>query len=241
MRYLILATILGFLLAPSLLAVEPIVLEQVVSRHDPAFDVARARLAVGRDGNIYLGNPHGKGGYVLEITPDGRSRLGGTVGYSFTAVAANKEGVIGTAEAHFAHRTAFWDRDFASLGAVPDFLVNDTVQWNAPSDVAAGTGSDFYAIDQHRLRILKVAPPNKLVAAISLEKTGEKSRGGSVAIRVDEPNRRFVTAWPTGVIWCVGFDGKPLWKLPARPVGETAGGFDLDQGATCMCLRADQR
>ena len=206
----------------------PVVLEQVVSRHDPHFDVARARLAVGGNGNVYLVNGHGEGGHVLRVSPDGKNRSGGAVGYSAGAVAARKDGTIATAEAHFAHRVAFWDKDFAPLGNVPDFLVNDTVQWNAPSDVAAGDSGHFYAIDQHRLRVLRVAPPDKLAEAYSLEQTGEKSKGGSVGLRVDEKRKRFVTAWSSGVIWAIGFDGKPLWSIKARPVGDVPGGFDLD-------------
>jgi hypothetical protein len=54
----------------------PIVLEQVVP-HDPALNVAQARLGVGLDGNIHLGSPHAKGGYVLRVSPDGRILSGG--------------------------------------------------------------------------------------------------------------------------------------------------------------------
>jgi outer membrane protein assembly factor BamB len=206
----------------------PVVLEQVVSRHDPALNVAQCRLAVGLDGNIYLASPHARGGYVLRVSPDGRVLGGGKVGYSLTAVAANRDGIVATAEAHFAHRTAFWAKDFSSLGHVPDFLVNDTVQWNAPSDVCAGESGNFYAIDQHRLRILKVTPPDKLAAAISLEKLGVQSKGGNVGLRVDEKRRRFFLAWPSGTVWAVGFDGKPLWNVKAHPAGEHHGGFDVD-------------
>jgi hypothetical protein len=206
----------------------PVVLEQAVSRHDPHFDVARARLSVGRDGNIYLANGGGKGGYVLRVSPDGKDRLGGAVGYSMQAVAARKDGTIATAEAHFPHRVAFWDKSFAPLGHIPDFLVSDTVQWNAPSDVVAGESGDFYGIDQHRLRILRVSPPDKLAEAYSLEQTGVQSKGGTVGLRVDEKRKRFFTAWQSNVIWVTGFDGKPLWSVRLRPAGEPPGGFDLD-------------
>ena len=203
-------------------------LEQVVSRHDPHFDVARARLAVGRDGFIYLANGGPKGGYVLRVSPDGKERAGGVVGYSAQAVAANKDGVVATAEGHFAHRVAFWGKGVAELGNVPDFLVSDTVQWNAPSDICAGPSGDFYGIDQHRLRVLRVKAPNVLAEAYSLEQTGEKSKGATIGLRVDEERKRFITAWHSGNIWVTGFDGKPLWSVKLRPVGETPGGYDLD-------------
>jgi hypothetical protein len=222
------AIIVFFLTTITLTAAEPVVLEQVISRQDPHFDVARARLSVGRDGYIYLANGGGKGGYVLRVSPDGRERSGGVVGYSTQAVAVSKDGTIATAEGHFAHRVAFWDKGIAPLGHVPDFLVSDTVQWNAPSDVSAGLSGDFYGIDQHRLRVLRVTPPNKLAEAYTLEQIGEKSRGGTLGLRVDEERKRFVTAWPGGVIWVAGFDGKPLWSAKMRPAGEPPGGFDLD-------------
>ena len=209
--------------------VEPVVLTQVVSRHDPHFDVARSRMSIGRDGYVYLVNGGGNGGYVLRVSPDGRDRFGGTVGYSAQSVAADRNGTVATAEAHFAHRAAFWGKRFAALGHVPDFLVSDQVQWNAPSDICAGASGDFYAVDQHRLRVLRVTAPDKLAEAYSLEPTGEQSKGGAVGLRVDEQRKRFLTAWPDSTIWATGFDGKPLWSLKARPAGETPGGFDLDE------------
>jgi WD40 repeat protein len=224
----VLAIVVISLVTFRLIAAEPVVLEQVISRHDPHFDVARARLSVGRDGNIYLANGGSNGGYVLRVSPDGRERSGGVVGYSTQAVAANKEGTIATAEGHFAHRVAFWGKGATALGHVPDFLVSDVVQWNAPSDVSAGLSGDFYGVDQHRLRVLRMSSPDKLAEAYSLEQTGEKSKGGTLGLRVDEPRKRFVTAWPSGVIWVTSFDGKPLWNVKLRPAGESQGGFDLD-------------
>lgn len=212
----------------SIMAADPVVLEQIVSRHDPHFKIGAARLTVGRDGNIYLGNGAPDGGYVLRVSPDGKQRFGGTVGYALTGVAAGKDGTVATSEAHFSHRVAFWGRDFSPLGNVPDFLVSDVVQWNAPSEVEAGIDGDFYGIDQHRLRILRVRAPDKLVTSYSLEGLGEQSRGGAVAFRVSEPGKRFVTAWTRGVIQALGFDGKALWTVTARPAGENMGAFDLD-------------
>src|SRR5947209_4962770 len=121
------ASIVTLLLAAPVTA-QPVAVEQVVSRHDPRLDVARARLAGGADG------------------------------YSTQAVAAGADGTVATAEGHFPHRVAFWAADFAARGAAADFLVNDAVGWNAPSDVAAGADGVFYAADQHRNRVLKVAP-----------------------------------------------------------------------------------
>jgi len=226
----------GFCSLPPAQAAEQVMLEQIVSRHDPHFNVATARLTVGRDGNIYLGNGSPQGGYVLRVSPDGGTRLGGTVGYAFTSVAAGKDGTVATSEAHFSHRVAFWGRDFSTIGHVPDFLVNDQVQWNAPSDVEAGDTGDFFGIDQHRLRILRLQPPDKLVTSYSLESLGEQTRGAAVAFRVWEAGKRFVTAWPRGMIHALSFDGRALWSLEGRPAGENLGGFDLDDEGKLFLL-----
>src|SRR5262249_39678328 len=146
------------------------------------------------------------GGYVLRVAPDGKERFGGAVGYALTGVAAGKDGTLATSEAHFSHRVAFWGRDFAALGQGPGFLVSDVVPWNAPAEVEAGDDGDFYGVDQHRLRILRVRPPDKLATSYSLEPLGEQSRGGAVAFRVSEPHQRFITAWSRGVIHALSFD-----------------------------------
>ena len=106
--------------------------------------------------------------------------------------------------------------------------MNDQVQWNAPSDVEAGDTGDFFGIDQHRLRILRLQPPDKLVTSYSLESLGEQTRGAAVAFRVWEAGKRFVTAWPRGMIHALSFDGSAFWSLQGRPAGENLGGFDLD-------------
>src|SRR5438552_2185275 len=86
-------------------AADPVVLEQVVSRHDPRFDVARARLAVGLDGNVYLASHGRPDGYALRVSPDGRVLGDGLRGVADLA-----------AEGHFPHRVAFWGTDFAARG-----------------------------------------------------------------------------------------------------------------------------
>src|SRR5262249_40271408 len=92
----------------------------------------------------------------------------------------------------------------------------------------AGEGGDFYGIDQHRGRVLRVSVPDKLAEAYSLEQTGEKSKGGTLGLRVDVSRKRFVTAWTRGGIWVTGCEGKPHWSLTLRPAGEPPGAFDLD-------------
>ena len=96
--------------------------------------------------------------------------------------------------------------------------ISRTVQWNAPSDVTAGESGDFYRIDQHRMWVLRVVPPQKLGEAYRLGQTDEQSKGGSVGVRVDQRRKRLVTAWPAGVIWATEFGGGTAVERPG-PAG----------------------
>src|SRR4051812_31683798 len=88
-------------------AAQPVVVEHVVPRHDPRLDLARARLAAGPDGSVYLASPGQREGYVLRVSADGKHTSGGPVGYSTQAVAVGADGTVATAEGHFPHRVGF--------------------------------------------------------------------------------------------------------------------------------------
>jgi hypothetical protein len=133
----------------------PVELEQIISREDPFFRCQEARLVVGRDGKVYLCSG-GNRSFVLRLGLDGSGKSGGAVEYAAHSATANRDGVVATANGHFAHKVALYGPDFARGGAADEFLVNDQVGWDAPAHVEAGAGGDFYAIDQHRDRILKV-------------------------------------------------------------------------------------
>jgi outer membrane protein assembly factor BamB len=229
------AALLVILLSAVPAAAQPLTAEQVVPRHDPRFDLARARLAVGPDGSVYLASPGRGEGYVLRVAPAG-GQTGGPVGYSTHAVAVGADGTVATAEAHFPHRVAFHTAGFAPTGTATDFLVNDADGWNAPSGVAAGAGGAFYAVDQHRNRVLKVAPPDRVLAAIPLDRLGPPPKGGEAGLRVDEAGKRLVLAWSNGVVACVGLDGTPLWDANLRPVGDPPAAFDLDADGNLLVL-----
>src|SRR5580698_3057590 len=104
-------------------------LEQIISREDPAFHCEQARLSAGRDGRIYLASA-GTPSYVMRLDRDGRDKVGATVGYALTGVAANADGVLATSNAHFSHRVALYDKTFKDVVSVDDFLVNDQVGWD---------------------------------------------------------------------------------------------------------------
>jgi len=84
MRCSIAALVLCVLAATHSPAAAPVLLEQVVSRHDPALNVAQARLAIAGTAISIWAAPHSRGGYVLKVSLDGRTLGGGKVGYSLT-------------------------------------------------------------------------------------------------------------------------------------------------------------
>src|SRR5262245_5690530 len=75
-------------------------LEQVISREPPAFHASSARLAIGRDGQVYFcnGSPHRS--YVLRVSRDGKQKFGRFVGPAARYATANAEGVAATADGH---------------------------------------------------------------------------------------------------------------------------------------------
>src|SRR5262249_46136194 len=135
----------GLLLLAAPLSAE-VRVEQVLHREHPAFRVSSARLTVGKDGRVYLASPGNGEGYVLRLDRDGKHRFGGTAVYAIGNVTANADGVVATANAHFAHKVTLYGPDLRVRGAVEEFLNNDTVGWSAPPHVEAGASGDFYGL-----------------------------------------------------------------------------------------------
>jgi hypothetical protein len=212
-------------------------LVQIVSREDPAFDIARSRLAIGRNGIVYLAS----GDYVLSLDREGEHKLGGKVTYATTNVAANKDGVIATANAHFNHCLSLWSPAFEKLGTATDFLVSDQVEWQAPGDVQVGSSGDFFGTDQNRDRIVRVAAPGRMVTTYSLAGTGESFIRKLPQFRVWEPGHRFYILNEKGEIVALDFDGKKLWSIPAgiggNPWDGYRGGFDVDDAGKLYVMR----
>lgn len=102
-------------------------LERIISREDPRFNAA-ARLAAGRDGNLYLSSNVQDDACVLRVSPDGTKRLGGGVVYALGGAVANAEGTIATANGHFSHSINFYDPQFRKLnGSFGEFRHGDDV------------------------------------------------------------------------------------------------------------------
>src|SRR5258708_3925947 len=139
----------------------PVALEQVVYREHPAFKPADARLTVGRDGKVYLASGGNATSYVLRVDRDGKNRFGGEAVYAMGNATANADGVVATANAHFAHKITLYSRDLKQAGSADDFLNNDKVGWSAPPHVEAGVSGDFYGLDHARDRIVRINEQGK--------------------------------------------------------------------------------
>ena len=165
----------GLLAQPS----SAVTLEQVVSREHPVFVCAEATLTAGRDGLIYvaLGGGSDRGGYVLRLQPDGGGKIGGLIHYATQNVAANAAGILAVAAGHFQRSVLLYDKSFAQVALCNDFLVSDLVGWDAPGRVEVGASGDFYGLDQHRQRILRLNPvTGKILSSYPLPKENETER-----------------------------------------------------------------
>ncbi len=213
-----------------------VVLDQVISRESPLFQCKTSRLTVGRDGLVYLvSESHGKG-FCLRISRYGTQKLGGEVVYAIHNGTANKDGVIATANAHFNHSLNLYDANFNKLHAQDDFLVNDQVGWNAPLHVEAGSQSgEFYGLDQHRNRIVRVGVDGKLKAVYTVRPDFVDDWGKPRTFRVSEPLQSFFFLTGSELVR-TKFDGSLVWKvkLPVHDSsdGNSSGAFDVDDAGS---------
>ena len=56
------------------------------------------------------------------MTPAGEKKFGGGAGHALANAVANKDGILATANGHFAHKVALYDKDFKPTAAAEDFL-----------------------------------------------------------------------------------------------------------------------
>ncbi len=229
-RHTLAAFAAALLLAPlaTLHAAPAVTLEQIISREDPKFDCAGAVLTVGRDGNVYLSSSV-QGGYILRVSRDGGQKLGGDAVYAMFNATANTAGVIASANAHFNHSVNLYDRNVKQFAACNEFLVSDTVGWDAPIHVEAGASGDFYGLDQHRLRILRISPAGKVVQVYTVPKEPQPRE-----FRVCEADKALYLHAQDGTLQCVGFNGAVRWtqKAPGVFAVDEAGAVYTLNGAT---------
>jgi hypothetical protein len=211
------------------LGARAVTLEQIILRENPRLDVAKARLAVGRDGFVYLANldPASMGpGWMMRLSRDGKVLSAGDPGPAPMFVTANAAGLIGIANAHFTHAVTVHDRNLGVLGSNNSFTAEPG--YVAPAHVEAGE-TDFYAVDQNKDRILRIAPDGKLVATHSIARE-PAAQGMVMDFRVYEPSQSFyarVNSFNNVYmpIRKFGFDGKTRWFTTVS----AAGGFDVDE------------
>ena len=220
------AVLLTPLIAPH--ATVAVTLEQVISREDPKFNCADAVLTVGRDGNVYLGSVVHNGGYILRVGRDGTRKLGGDAVYAMANATANAAGVVASANAHFNHSVTLYDPNLKQFAACNEFLVNDNVGWDAPAHVEAGASGHFYALDQHRLRIVRVSPAGKVVQVYPVP-----AEAKAYDLRVCEAVEAIYLRGRDGTLRCVGFDGAVRWTQ------KVSGAFAVDDAGTVCRLGPD--
>lgn len=199
-------------------------LTQIVSRENVAFDCRTAVMTVGRDGKVYLNNLQSPG-FVLRYERDGSGKAGGSVVYAMGNATANSKGTMATANAHFAHAVNLYDAHFKTIATNADFLVSDAVGWDAPLGVEAGDLSgDFYGIDHHRDRIVRIDEQGRTVTTypIYADKTAKKRLFG---FRVCEKTQSFYWHTENNTVRCADLSGKTRWSYQ-HPQG--VGSFDVD-------------
>jgi outer membrane protein assembly factor BamB len=210
-------------------------LRRVVSAEDPAFDIAGSRLALGRDGYVYLGASH----HLVRMKPDGTDKRGLEVGEALQMFAANANGVVATANGHMLHRVKLWNRAFEEVGSLTDFLVGDQIGWQAPGDVEAGPSGDFYGIDQDRGIVVRIDARARLVTTYALGQPSERVRGQQTQLRVWERGQRLYVL-SRSMLRVVTFDGRALWSLQLHVGGDNVasvhGGFDVDDDGALLVL-----
>jgi len=232
------------LLLTSACATGAATLEQIISREDPRFRCPTARLSVGRDGLVYAVNGDVGRSFILRMTMDGAQKSGGYGGSSAQGVAANKDGVIGTANAHLERRFNLWDRSFQHVAFADDFLGSDALGWDAPGFDEAGASGDFYVLDQHRDRIVRVAATGKVIRSYALPHEPEGAEELIHEFRVCEAKEAFFLLVRNNMLRCVGFDGKKRWEkqmgiAPGWPYsGGNSGGFDVAEDGTLYTISA---
>jgi len=200
-----------FLASTSLLAVN---LEQFISREDAAFNVPGSFMSVGSDGNVYLAS----NAYIQRISPDGKERKGSAIVYSTMNAAANKNGIMASANAHFARAINFYTPDFVNFAKVGDLLANDQLQWFCPGDVQAGE-TDFYGFEQNRSRILRISEEGKMISGHPVDAAGEDFARTIPRLRVSEEAKIFYVASNYGTLYAINFDGTLRYKMENSGLG----------------------
>jgi len=219
---------------------QAVTVEKLISRESPDLEVTGNSLTVGRDRYVYLA----RGSYVLRLNADGTGKIGGKGGWANCASAVNSNGVIALASAHMSQSVRLLTPQFDELASIRDFYSNDQTLWLSPCDVQTGPSGNFYAMDQFRNRIVRIAANGKMLGTNSIASIGENFTGTTVRLRVVESLERFYVATPAGDIHAIGFDGRKIWTIKPGISGDQwqgyLGDFDADDDGNLYILRANQ-
>ena len=238
--------------------VRAVTLQQVVSRENSEFLLTTPIMNVGEDGRVYLGNwDQGQGNsYTMHINTDGTGKLGSVLGTEAqSSVAANANGIIATAHAHFAHCVNLYDSNFDLLASVNCF---NGVNYDAPADVEVGDQSgDFYALDQWSNRIVSLSGQSGSYGQIVATYAYPTPLTTIYRIRVSEKNNivYLINPYYQGMpsttpivaytLSTLSTTSTPLWSLTYNQSGvryydDLYGGVALDNSGTLYTLGEHQ-
>ena len=220
------------ILAGALSSFYGVTVEQVIPHENKALALnsSSSTLTVGRDGLVYIanGNHDSLGGYMLKMNLDGSGKVGAPMSYAMSGIAVNQNSVVAISSAHFTRRVTLFDKNLREYGFVNEFLVSDAVGFDAPGAVAVGESGDFYAIDQHRNRVLRITPSNRVVGNYTMIAEGEEPyRTNGHKMFVSEKQETFYYR-QSGQIRAVGFDGRTKYIYNAGIGGESWSGYNGD-------------
>jgi len=224
--------------------VRAVTLEQVISHENPNFNNRNARLTVGKDGMVYVANGGNPSGYVLRLTREGTLKTGGDIPYCTTFVAANAQGTLAVAAAHFTHSILYYDPSFKQFATFSDIRYGDDAGWDAPRFVEVGASGDFYALDQYRSRVQRLTSTGTVVAIYPIRAAAEADWGSPDEFRVCEKNKT-IYYLSRGEIHCSTLDGKTQWMYKTTIGGNGwdgyHGGFDVDENGTLYVMAQDSK
>ena len=212
--------------------VQNVQLEQIVPRESISMIWSHASLTVGRDGLVYLaGNGIVKDtGFLLRLTVDGKEKFGKAITYANGNATANADGVVASSHGHFAHKVVTYSKALDQTGELKDFQVGDNVGWDAPARVEAGESGDFYGLDQHRNRIVRISPNGQETHAYSIPRDPKDGNATPQDLRVLDKKQLFYVVTRGGQMRCLGFDGAVKWSHGC------GGAWDVDSDGAVYIL-----
>ena len=214
-------------------------LEQIISREQKEMNVTGTQLGVGRDGHVFVVGT----GYILRFNRDGTGKVGFRPSYAANNATSNADGIIAVSCGHMDATVRLFSPQMNELASVSGFRGSDLIGWFGPSDIQVGPSGSFYTVDPHHGFVAKISNSGKKLAEISLAEAGEKWIVNPVRLRVAEPLERLYVSGASGVITCLGFDGKKIWAISPGVNGFQAswkdfeGDFDVDDAGNLYVLK----